>query len=180
MKHAIILTIVLFLASCSIEKRLLSTVNEVQEGKGAYVQNNRKKAFSQLNKDLFKQADNLVIIEDVVYLEKYYSFAIYSDSLVDYFQAKGLEAPKRIDLVREPLAKPKLENYIFKRIKKGDLEDILKQGERWTSHPSSIIITLVKINRDNKNEFIVKGYDIHKFIPKERLEEKEQIKIRGY
>lgn len=158
------------ITGCNYKKSLLNKINGVWYNNGEkykagkYVLDNRKSVFKMINKSRLKN-NNIVLVENVLYLQDYYSCAIFSDSLIYYFKAKGLEKPHEISL--NEIKSSDLSIYIYDHIRKGNLKNILSQGaNRFYTHPSSILITLVESDRTNLN---IKGYDIYEFIPEEKL-----------
>ncbi|MCC5932061.1 MAG: hypothetical protein JJU28_22640 [Cyclobacteriaceae bacterium] len=150
---------------------------EFYDGKmlgGDYVNKNRKAILKKIPKDFLINLDSLILIEKVVYLEKYYNCAVFSDSLRYFFQAQGLENPQLIDLSVNPLHKPKLALYIFNSYRKGEIFDILEESKKTTimTPSNSVFLTIVKIDHRKIN---VKGYDLNEFIPKEKLRERDSL-----
>ncbi len=151
---------------------------EYDEGKvlgGSYVEENRAFVLRNLPPDFLKDFDSLILIEKHRGIEDYYHCAIFSDSLVYFYQAEGLEKPKQIDIKEYPFKSELLAIYIFDKVKNGELPDILRRAEnaRFSVHPSSIFLTLVK--KEGK-ELIVSGYDLNEFVPKEKQMELDSLK----
>ncbi|MCH7400770.1 hypothetical protein ACFOUP_12380 [Belliella kenyensis] len=141
---------------------------------GDYVYKNRKVVLNKVPKTFLREFDSLVLIERVVHLETNYSCAFFGDSML-YYLAKGLEDPQLIDLEVNTAYNPQLSIYIYEKIKKGELQDILEQSENSTIMvpPMSVFLTFVK--RDGKG-VSVKGYNLKVFRPLEELIKLDSIK----
>jgi hypothetical protein len=180
MKYLILILPIPLLLACSFENKLLKEMNNVYQIdstnflKSDYVSRNRKFVLKDVGNKILREFDSLIIIESVVYLQDYYSCSVFSDSLEYHYYTRGLNTPKYIDINSNPTYRPILAFYIFDKIKKGELPDILKQGEKvHFTHPSSILITTIK---KTKKSYSVKGYNIFEFVPKEKIEERNKMK----
>jgi len=115
-----------------------------------------------------REFESFILIEHVVYLERYYDCAVFSDSLTYFFQAQYLKRPQMINLNAYPLHTPKLSLYIFEKVRRGELADILEQSEKTTimTPPMSVFLTIIKKEGKKIN---IEGYDLNVFVPKEKL-----------
>ncbi len=176
----LLMVLALSCSSCSTEKKLVIQISKVYGSNrdkvlgGEYVVKNRQYVLDNLPRNFLRGSESLILVEKVRYLREYYDCSIFNDSLRYYYRAKRSGIPKRIDIKEKPLSLPKLAFYIHEKIMSGELDDILKQGEKvHFVHPSSIFVTIVK--REG-NSFNVSGYDLHEFVPREKRMERDSIK----
>lgn len=178
---AMFLVISAVFSSCSVSKKIIDQIAiayQYGEGKvlgGNYVEKKRAFVLKDIPKHFLKDFDSLVIIERYRGIQDYYHCAVFSDSLNYFYQAEGLQDPKRVDVDKYPFKSELSAIHIFNMIKQGELSIILKQAEntRFTVHASSLFLTIIR--RDGKNLY-VSGYNLHEFVPKERMMELDSMK----
>jgi hypothetical protein len=177
-QKTVIFIICIFICGCSVKNSILKKINDTfysQEYKmylgGNFELNSRKDLMRKLNKQLFIKHDTIVIIQSISY-GSVTSFGcdIYDDTLRYKYHSMDIKTHKtKFFSIPFPFpynTKNTRNDYIFEKLKKGELQEILEEAKnsKLTLSPSKSI-NLLLIVKDGK-KFRVENYEIKDFIPK--------------
>ncbi|SFF60454.1 hypothetical protein [Thermoflexibacter ruber] len=185
-----IFIICIFICGCSVKNSILKQINDTfysQEYKmylgGDFGLKSRKDLMRRLDKQLFLKHDTIVIFQGIHY-GSVTSFGcdVYDDTVRYMYHSMDIKTHKT-NFFSIPFPFPyniknSRDSYIFEKLKKGKLQEILEEAKNsklTLSPPTSI--NLLLIIREGK-KFRVENYEIKDFIPKplQRNREKRQGK----